>query len=1225
MAARGTGQLSLFGDGEFPSQRLNVYYSNRMETLARRLAGNIRSFRRERNLFATVTVLIPESSFETYLQFRLAEILGIAANIDFVYLDSFLDGLVASEKTRPLRRPLLEGLLLRLFLDDAALGAAALDAEDLSPLAAYLHSGSPATPARERRAVQLARRLASLFTEYGVSRPEMLERWAHPRFTAASPIEAWQVALFRRIFGPEGSLAKAAESLGQNLVPMPRQLRLARQLAGQLPGHVAGHVASELARESPLSRLPEEIHLFGFSYMARAYQDVLARLCRDTSIHFYALNPCREFWEDVSDRRPARKLARARLGGIDLLSESQADDPFDLGVSHESLALVLWGRPGREHIRMLNELTDCDFEPLWDDSPASEARTSLLSHLQREILERRSLPFRSRAEPDRSLVVLACPGPRREAEAIALEITKIVAAGDGQIRLNDVAVLIPSDSLAAYLPHLEAAFSEFHSIPFAVTGLDLASSGNLAGAALALLALPGGSFRRQDVISAVNHPAVLGRCPGLKPAEVAAWCEALGILYGASREDLDGTYVEADLFTWDQGIRRLVLGAFVDPVPDPDSAGVVMTDGRRLLPFPLPPGDVERAGELALLLRSLLNDARHLESLRLPLDEWASLISDFLATYLVPEGDIEEQERLSVLRAVRSIAESAVPGLTTGFATARDLATGRLGSQPSGRGQILARGVAVGPLMSLRALPFKVIFVAGLNGGSFPASEVRDPLDLRGRKRQPGDVTPRERDLYLFLEALLSARQRLVLSYVSQDPLTKEAAEPCSVIQELRFLIEQKQPGLYDTVILERVPEERSHGPTSVLPAALQREKAAISAGRQVRDRLGISGPLPRDLIGAFCGAARDVLDPLLAGPLVDAAPRQSDAPPRRLAFSIRHLQGFLECPLQAVAEALAGLSRDEESEEEALRSEEAFDTQSRDRTVLLRQAFFDGARKAAAGIPLPDALADAYDRHAWRLEAEGLHPTGTLGQAEREANLRVLDEWVTQVGKAGLPIPPRTEALAFGRASEDARVDRTFEGLSLAGIPLPGGTAVDVEVFGTLRSLLVSPPGSLVLAAVSRQSFRNKDRKYRDILRAFVEYAVLVAAGQAGGTEFQVVRAAASSRDEKGSNEVYRFRPWGQREAAGYLATLATEMLRGSHDDLFPYEAVMPQLLGKGDFEDAVEDLLANPRSASFTYGPIAGAESRPLPAPQEVARRIKVRFGPLTTIVMPPGGKWK
>ena len=121
------------------------------------------------------------------------------------------------------------------------------------------------------------------------------------------------------------------------------------------------------------------------------------------------------------------------------------------------------------------------------------------------------------------------------------------------------------------------------------------------------------------------------------------------------------------------------------------------------------------------------------------------------------------------------------------------------------------------------------------------------------------------------------------------------------------------------------------------------------------------------------------------------------------------------------------------------------------------------------------------------------------------------------------------------------------------------------------------------------------------------------------------MVRAAASSSDEKGSNEVYRFRPWSQRDAADYLSTLAGEMLRGSHDDLFPYEAVMPQLFENGDFEDGVEDLLANPRNASFTYGPIADADTRPVPDFKEVARRIEVRFGPLTTIVVPPGGKWK
>src|SRR5208337_3884907 len=83
----------------------------------------------------------------------------------------------------------------------------------------------------------------------------------------------------------------------------------------------------------------------------------------------------------------------------------------------------------------------------------------------------------------------------------------------------------------------------------------------------------------------------------------------------------------------------------------------------------------------------------------------------------------------------------------------------------------------------------KVIFALGLNEASFPEREHRDPLDLRTLKRAAGDVTPAERDGYLFLETVLAARERIYLSYIARDTKTGDALEPSSVIRELQYIL----------------------------------------------------------------------------------------------------------------------------------------------------------------------------------------------------------------------------------------------------------------------------------------------------------------------------------------------------------------------------------------------------------------------------------------------------
>ena len=62
-------------------------------------------------------------------------------------------------------------------------------------------------------------------------------------------------------------------------------------------------------------------------------------------------------------------------------------------------------------------------------------------------------------------------------------------------------------------------------------------------------------------------------------------------------------------------------------------------------------------------------------------------------------------------------------------------------------------------------------------------------MDLRLSRRKAGDVTPTERDRYLFLETLLAARERIGLSYTARDTKTGDQLEPSSIVRELQFIL----------------------------------------------------------------------------------------------------------------------------------------------------------------------------------------------------------------------------------------------------------------------------------------------------------------------------------------------------------------------------------------------------------------------------------------------------
>jgi exodeoxyribonuclease V gamma subunit len=76
--------------------------------------------------------------------------------------------------------------------------------------------------------------------------------------------------------------------------------------------------------------------------------------------------------------------------------------------------------------------------------------------------------------------------------------------------------------------------------------------------------------------------------------------------------------------------------------------------------------------------------------------------------------------------------------------------------------RFFAGAVTFATLMPMRAIPFRQVCLLGLNDGDYPRTRVPMDFDLMGRDYRPGDRSRREDDRYLFLEALLSAREKPV-------------------------------------------------------------------------------------------------------------------------------------------------------------------------------------------------------------------------------------------------------------------------------------------------------------------------------------------------------------------------------------------------------------------------------------------------------------------------------
>lgn len=1139
---------------------IRLTYSNQTERLLEALAAKLEG----RDPFEPVRLIVPNRNVETFVKLGLARAHGIAANLEVRLLRRFVAELV--EATRPGVRvadaELTQGLLIALFSDENVRRDPAL-----AEVAAYLGDGDPDAVAK--RLVQLTGKLSRLFDEYALARPELLEAWRRDRPSELAghadwaATERWQRRVWRLLFA-EGGLA------GDGTITLDRFFREVR------PGDMV---------------VPRELHVFGISYVARLFQRVLHLLGQAAQVHVYTLNPCVEFWEDVRGR------------GVDL----ESADPFGLDVAGDTPALRLWGRPGRENVRLLNALTECDFQSAFVDPTAP--RDTLLTRLQRDILERapeRAAPDGPAPECD-SLRVFACAGIRRELETIAAEIWRLVETSEAAepLRFSDIAVIVPPAQREAYQAHLQAVFAEMHDLPCCVVDLPLASESRVVEAIGLLLELPLGVFGRQDLLRLVTHPQIIGRFPDCTPEDWLTLCDALGIVHGADHADHAGTYITRDLFNWDQGLRRLALGAFMTGRRSGDARAYLAGD-EAYLPEERGPQQLASGAAFALTARALVEDARFARTATLTLPEWLRFVRSLITSYVVPGDEHDERVLLRCLGELAALEAMDLRERKVGWRVVYELVRARLDALSGSRGQYLADGVVVSSFMPMRAIPFRAIFVAGLGEGVFPSVDRPDHLDLRQARRRAGDVSAREQDRYLFLETLLCARERLVLSYVCRDPLTGDARAPSPVVGELLEILRgYLPPALIEERIVRKLPLRRHEDAhTRRYSPAAEREARARALGEDLRRHLGGTAPPALDRLRAALDPA--VWAALVAQLGVCPAPERDAAGPAEetVQIPLAALRRFLECPLQGSARFLLGM-REDDDEDLTARTDEPFATPGLEAITLLREIFLEAARTG-------EALERAYDARVQRERLSGVMPTGPFAAAERAAHLAMLAAWRETLDAVAPGAVPRI--VRFGQAEEHARVDALHDPIVL---PVEaGGRRLRVELYGRTEAVVLEPAraGSLVLQRARSTHDELRDRK--ETLRGFLDHAALAAAGLLEAPDF----AAFVARPERKPYAV-RFRPFSPIEARAWLGALARELLSDVHAYLLPCEAVLKWRKSGGSLADIVDGMRDGVPFQKFSslYGPVRNPTRYGPPPDDEAQAMAERRFGPYFARAVP------
>ena len=634
----------------------------------------------------------------------------------------------------------------------------------------------------QRKHYQLACHLADLYDQYQVYRADWLQDWAmgEDRIRMAAgrtaplpPDQTWQAALWRRIQAdvPEAQRGTSRAELHHHFL---------QALAG-LPTRPAG--------------LPRRILVFGICSLPKQALDVLQAVSRWCQVLMFVHNPCRHYWADIIEDRELLRIEQAR-------HRPKADMPPVLDPEHlhqhVNPLLAAWGKQGRDYIGLLYGYDEPDVYrhnfaeiDLFRDVAAPGGTVPLLEQVQQAILDLRPLPAKGQPKgsvdpKDRSIQFQLAHSRQREVEILQDRLLALFEGLPG-IKPRDIIVMAPDIRL--YAPHIEAVFGNLppedaRHIPFTIADSPERASAPVLAALEKLLQLPDLRLTVGDLMDFLEVPAFRERFAVAEAdlPRLHGWIEGAGIRWGLSSDHRQGFDLPADIEqnSWRFGLRRMLLGYAVGQNPP----------WQQIAPYD-EIGGLEAAlvGRLAAIVDRL---ERHRQILLRPAtaDGWHERIVNLFQGFFQPAGDRDRltQKRLEdVLVQWSSACTDA--GLSTPLAlpVVRSAILAAL-TDASISQRFLAGKVNFGTLMPMRAIPFRVVCLLGMNDGEYPRSHPSADFDLMAAlgHYRPGDRSRREDDRYLFLEALLSARERLYISSIGKNVRDNSACVPSVLVGQLR-------------------------------------------------------------------------------------------------------------------------------------------------------------------------------------------------------------------------------------------------------------------------------------------------------------------------------------------------------------------------------------------------------------------------------------------------------
>lgn len=727
------------------------------------------------NVFSKEVFIVQNAGMQHWLNMSLAEQRGISLNIDYALPAQFLWNLVRSlvngqeeSEQSPFSREAMSWRIYQILAKKEVCRD-----KVFQPVTQYwLNAEGDANQnsniifnsQQNLKRYNLSCQLADLFEQYLVFRPDWIDVWKSGRLVKDTPSftdingvnfehnEQWQAKLWclltqEQDYNPLNLLTKATANLSENLPYIPKRLCF-----------------------------------FGINAMAPMWLSFINALSDVTEVHFFHLNPCVDYWGDISSEKQLMKN-----------NEKWLQEPDSLSQAIGNPLLANFGQQGREFLVLLQQYATVNIEAFQSTViDGSKTDLSILNSLQDDILSLRDGRIQPKKIQDDSIIISSAHSALREVQGLHDWLLHQFNQ-DSDLTPKDVLVMCPQ--VEQYAPYVNAVFtrgwqdlaSDIPPLPCSISDRISKDSEPLVIAFSELLNLPDNRFHVSQVLAWLRLPAMQNKFSlQLEDIEkITVWIENACIHWGidhSHKKQVLHTDNVGEQFTWQYGFSRLLQGFAYS---DQNS----LYQGKSLI------ADVEGSdsillGHLMLILEQLQHFTLQLNKAR-NANQWHQFLLSLIDDLFDVETDDSFHNIFSAIDSLVEYCEHASFTEEIELNVIREFLNNHF-SQPDPGRQFMVGQVTFCSMIPMRSIPFKIVAILGLNDGEYPRQRTSLGFDLMSMsKPRVGDRSRRGDDRYLFLEAIISARQSLYLSYQGRSIQNNKERQPSIVLKELMDYLSQ--------------------------------------------------------------------------------------------------------------------------------------------------------------------------------------------------------------------------------------------------------------------------------------------------------------------------------------------------------------------------------------------------------------------------------------------------